>query len=396
MKKEAENKKKTIAHVAWTFVEKTENWFYFQITNAQSFRHVVLSQKRINQEEFPFDSENTVILDSLGGIRSFLVKAIRRLFGSVAVRPFSQFVKAQQVDLIHGHFGTAAYSYALPLATQHSVPLVVTFYGIDISHFPKQEKWRRRYTEMFEKGTLFLAEGEFMQGTMIELGCPPEKIQVQRIGIDVAKFPFKVRTKADNQPVKFLFIGRFTEKKGLPILLDAFCKAVKQNPDMKLTIIGDASKSDDAEMAIKHHLLATVKANHIEEKVDFKGFIPYDKLEQEYYEHDILLAPSVVASSGDTEGGSPVSITEAASTGMPVVASRHCDIPGIVHHEKNGLLAAEGNVDEFADHMLALANNPHQWSEMGEYGTRLVNEKFNLEKQVKRLEELYRHTILNY
>lgn len=396
METKSEKTLKTIAHVAWAFVEKTENWFYFQITNAQSFNHVVLSQKRINHDEFPFDSANVITLESIGAFRNFAIKSIRRLFGSVLVRRFSEFTQSKNVNLIHGHFGTAAYSYALPLASKHNIPLVVTFYGIDISHFPKQEKWRKRYQELFNKGSLFLAEGEYMQKTMIQLGCPSEKTQVQRIGIDVSKFPYKARSKIIDQPTKFLFIGRFTEKKGLPILLEAFLITSKHNPDVKLTIIGDASKSNPSELAIKEHLMAVVNKNKLEGKVNFKGFIPYEDLENEYYKHDILLAPSIVASSGDTEGGAPVSITEACSTGMPVIASRHCDIPGIVHHGKNGFLAAEGNAQEFAQRMIEVAGNPDQWGDMGQYGTDLVNTKFNLEKQVKRLEELYQQTIVNY
>ncbi len=46
--------------------------------------------------------------------------------------------------------------------------------------------------------------------------------------------------------------------------------------------------------------------------------------------HHLFLSPSVTAPDGDSEGGAPVSIIEAAATGMPVVSTTHCDIPQAV------------------------------------------------------------------
>ena len=64
--------------------------------------------------------------------------------------------------------------------------------------------------------------------------------------------------------------------------------------------------------------------------------------------HDVFLAPSVTASNGDTEGGAPVAIIEMAASGMPIVSTRHCDIPSVVLDGVTGLLAAERDSEGLA------------------------------------------------
>lgn len=39
------------------------------------------------------------------------------------------------------------------------------------------------------------------------------------------------------------------------------------------------------------------------------------------------------------EGGAPIALLDAQATGLPVLSTRHCDIPFEVEHERTGLLA---------------------------------------------------------
>ncbi|MCS4101407.1 glycosyltransferase involved in cell wall biosynthesis [Salinibacter ruber] len=80
-------------------------------------------------------------------------------------------------------------------------------------------------------------------------------------------------------------------------------------------------------------------------------------MKQAYLEHHVLLTPSVEASDGNNEGGAPVTLIEAAATGMPIVSSWHCDIPDVLHHKKTGLLAEE-DTEQIAGHLERLWENP--------------------------------------
>ncbi|NIP81231.1 MAG: glycosyltransferase, partial [Gemmatimonadetes bacterium] len=54
------------------------------------------------------------------------------------------------------------------------------------------------------------------------------------------------------------------------------------------------------------------------------------------------------AANGDGEGGAPTTLLEAQAVGLPVVASRHADIPWVVAPEA-GLLAPEEDPEALAE-----------------------------------------------
>jgi colanic acid/amylovoran biosynthesis glycosyltransferase len=78
------------------------------------------------------------------------------------------------------------------------------------------------------------------------------------------------------------------------------------------------------------------------------------------------------------------------ATGMPVVSTRHCDIPSIVSHGETGLLAKEGDADELAGHLIHLADHPENWMRLGAAGRSYVEREHDSRKQAAKLAELYR------
>ena len=102
--------------------------------------------------------------------------------------------------------------------------------------------------------------------------------------------------------------------------------------------------------------------------MNWVGFQPYSVFQKLLLEHHIFLSPSVTARDGDSEGGAPVSIIEAAATGMPVVASTHADIPEVVVDGESALLSPERDVDALAQNLERLVTEPHVWEPMGRRG----------------------------
>ncbi|HEX6179087.1 MAG TPA: glycosyltransferase [Thermoanaerobaculia bacterium] len=84
----------------------------------------------------------------------------------------------------------------------------------------------------------------------------------------------------------------------------------------------------------------------MESRVHFAGFVTHDEFLGLLPEHHLFIQPSITASDGDSEGGHPVALTQAAASGMPIIATRHDDIPEIVADRVNGWLVSERNVDE--------------------------------------------------
>lgn len=89
---------------------------------------------------------------------------------------------------------------------------------------------------------------------------------------------------------------------------------------------------------------------------------------------------SITAHDGDSEG-SPVAIMEAQAAGVPVISTRHSDIPTIVIHHKTGFLVEEGDIEGMARHMAFVLENPDAARQMG----RLAKEHM-LRKYPKRSE----------
>ena len=100
-------------------------------------------------------------------------------------------------------------------------------------------------------------------------------------------------------------------------------------------------KGKAREEAEKLRIMAVVDQYNLRPHIRFLGYRPYRDVISELYEHDVFVSPSVTSSDGDTEGGAPVTIIEAAAAGMPVMSSTHCDIPFVLGEENNRYLVPE-------------------------------------------------------
>jgi len=132
-----------------------------------------------------------------------------------------------------------------------------------------------------------------------------------------------------------LFVGRLVEKKGVFDLIEAFKQLpAEQLENTALWIIGDGTDRERLE-----RLAGTLNINS---RVCFFGRITNDELPAYYAAADIFVAPSIVDSSGDTEGQGVV-IIEAMASGVPVVACKVGGIPDVITHEQTGLLVEPQN-----------------------------------------------------
>jgi len=123
------------------------------------------------------------------------------------------------------------------------------------------------------------------------------------------------------------------------------------------------------------------------------GFQPHEVFWREAYANHVFLSPSITGHDGDTEGGAPVAIIELAASGMPIVSSRHCDIPEIVLDGRTGWLAGERDVDGLLDCLrLCLAAAPG-WDGILAAGRRRIETEYDAAIQGRRLAEIYRQLV---
>lgn len=302
-------------------------------------------------------------------------------------------MREQNANLIHAHFGRAGY-YALPLVRRLGIPLITSFYGYDLSEYPKTYPiWRDYYKQLFEVGTYFLAEGNYMRQTMIDLGCPPEKALLQRLGVDLSKVEFRPRTWQPGTPLNVLQVAHVREKKGIPDSIRAFALLHRAFPEARFTLIGDINSKPA--QPIMENLRAIIEREQVQDAVRFIDKVPYETYIQILRDAHIFLHPSVIAENGDSEGGAPVSIIEASASGMMVVSTTHCDIPEVIEHGVSGLLAPEHDPEQLAEHLLTLARNPESWERMAQAGRKRIETYYDLKQQIASLENIYRRTLKN-
>lgn len=357
----------------------TENWIYGQIKSLRKYKPLVYCHDIINAAAF-----------TAARIRSagFLGKVWNKAFKFQPAFVF--FLLKDKPDIVHCHFGPSGYFF-LPLKRIFRLPLITAFYGNDLSELPRQSRrWRKRYGKLFRDGDCFLVEGPHMKQVLADLGCPAEKIIIQHIGVDLEKIKFVPRCVKTGDPIKVLISARFRQKKGIPCAVEAFGRLINKRPslNMRLTVIGDSGK-DAGSIAEKTKILAKIDEYHLKDRITLSGYQPYCSFLEELYRHHIFISASMVAASGDMEGGAPVSIIEASASGMPVISTRHCDIPQVIIDQETGYLVAEGDSCGLAEKLELLADNVDLWPEMGLKARRHIEGKYDMAKQARRLEEIY-------
>jgi colanic acid/amylovoran biosynthesis glycosyltransferase len=287
------------------------------------------------------------------------------------------------VGVIHAHFSHVGYQY-LPLSISLEIPLITTFYGFDVSIHDVLRRKQSEYTQLFEEGAYFLVEGPHMRDKLISLGCPKEKISIQRIAIDLDQYQYRARSWDKKRPIRVLFVGRFTEKKGLEYALRALAQLRRDYP-LQFRIIGAGP--------LETNLHSLADDLGFENEIIWLRMRPHKKVIEELQSSDILIQPSVAARNGDSEGGAPTIILEAQACGVPVISTNHADIPYVTCPNESALLSPERDTNSLANNIRYLFDNSDLCSQMGRKGREHVEEFHDVGNEVLALEDLYKKLI---
>ena len=166
--------------------------------------------------------------------------------------------------------------------------------------------------------------------------------------------------------------GRLEPQKAPQLLVEAFGRAVRVNPNALLIIAGDGELRPVVE--------AKINALGLEDRVRLLGFrddIP-----------DLLRMADIFAFSSLWEAMGRAMV-DAMLLGKPVVAPAIYGIPEIVHHQETGLLYEVGNVDQLAAHLIHLLQHPEEGKRLGENARQLTRKLFDVNLMVAQIEEIY-------
>ena len=131
---------------------------------------------------------------------------------------------AGDFDVIQCHFGALGLKAALLRELGALTGKIVTaFHGEDITNYPRQFRGNV-YAPLFEHGDLFLPISARWNSELIALGCPPSRIRVHRMGVDLRHFPPLAPRSAVGRSdgrLRIITVARLVEKKGVGVAIRA-------------------------------------------------------------------------------------------------------------------------------------------------------------------------------
>ena len=392
---ESDEKKKekkalpVVAAYISTYLPSDMRHVFRQIVALQDFRAAVLARKRDNEVAFPIHKKWITMLPrpKSRAFRRWWFAKVKKTpipLTDREVRDALYALSKHDAKLLHVYFGNIA-TQLLPLlrATRH--PVVVSFHGADAGVDTQNPNYRAALEEVFVHAELVLARSEALLDNLRELGCPEEKLRLNRAGIPIGALRFVEREPPHaGGPWRFLQVCRLVEKKGLPVALRAFVKICGAVPEAEFHIAGGGP--------LREELGALAKELGVGDKVTFHGFLDMESLLELAHSSHVFLHPSQTAGDGNREGV-PNAMLEAMATGLPVVATRHGGIPEAVEEGVSGMLVDEGDVDGLAFAALQLIAEPDRYLAYSRAASAAVEREFSLIKTMEALEGYYREAI---
>ncbi len=394
MAAEEEDPKPLVASVCGTYLKKEMQSLYRQIVSLKRHRNLVLAERIENREMFPFDpviQMEKLVRPRLRGnfILRFWYKHVIKKWPpprpiNKEVKPYYPYdlvdlVKQHAPDVVHVYYGHKAVKY-LEMMRATGRPWVVSFHGVDVVKFIDEPGYAETLKEVFAEAQLVMARSGSLLERLEDLGCPKDKLRLNRTPIPLDGIEASGRTPPEDGRWRLVQACRLIAKKGIFTLLDALPKVIEVWPDLKYCLAGVGPDRERIE--------AMVNERGLEKNVEMLGWLDQDGLQAEYSRAHAFLHPSELTETNDQEGV-PNSMLEAMASGLPVVATYHGGIPEAVTDGEDGFLVPERSADELAAAILRLLGDGDTLARMSGRAAQSVRENFGFDEQIANLESIY-------
>ena len=206
-----------------------------------------------------------------------------------------------------------------------------------------EAKHRRKDLELAEADCIVVAS-RFTQRSLASCPEPPRRIEVVPYGATPAVARAHVAAHDRSRPLRALFVGHLSQRKGLADLHEAI-ESVRGL--VALTLIGPR---------------ATVDCPALDRVIEAHRWIPrvpHARVLDLMTEYDVLVLPSLVEGFG-------LVITEALSRGLPVITTPHTGGPDLMTDGREGFIVPIRSPDAIADRLTRLAEDRDLLAAMAE------------------------------
>ena len=310
--------------------------------------------------------------------RSWLHRMMPACFVLAGMVAIWRLCRRRRYEVVHVHWPLPLALFGWAAQRARPARLVTTFYGVEL-------RWVKTALP-FLKGFLAWAARRSDRVVAISSYTADQLRELVDVPIEVIPYTVSLPEPAGRidrgprrAPFTVLFVGRLVERKGVSYLIDAV-SLLSPQLGARLVIVGDGPERIRIEEQVLH--------GGLEGRVEVRGLIPRDALQQAYAAADVFVLPAIVDGRGDTEGLGVV-LLEAMNHKVPVVASAVGGIPDIVEDGKTGLLVPHKDPAALASALRELASNPELAARLGEAGYRRLHQQFSWTAIVTRWEHVY-------
>lgn len=294
------------------------------------------------------------------------------------VRRLARVLAENDIDVVHTH-DHRTNLIAWLAARLRPTPLVATL------HQPLRRHWWLRHFEMLDEYVVhrfdrILPVAEMIRGELVgkHPRLAPRTTAVLN-GVDLQRFvgPLdrqRVRRELGIGPeqVLCLTIGRLSDDKGIPYLLECASLVKRHSDSVRFMIAGRGP--------LEAKLVGMSRDLGLAGTVRFLGFredVP-----------DLLSAADMLVVASTSEG-CPIVILEAMAAGCPTICTRVGGSPELITDGRTGYVVEPRQADQLARAVLRLVEAPAERAEMGERARKLAFERFTIERMVRDFENVY-------
>jgi glycosyltransferase involved in cell wall biosynthesis len=216
----------------------------------------------------------------------------------------------------------------------------------------------------------FISPSRYLADRFVANGLPADRVRVIRNGIDLGRYRASGRRDAAAD-FTIGYIGQLIGHKGIAILLEAL---TFMSDNTRLTIVGDGEQA--AYLKDLSHRL------DVQGRVEFMGKVDNRHIATIHERLDVVVVPSIWPEN------SPVVITEAMASGIPVVASDIGGIPELVEDGVTGFLVPPRDARALAERVEYLRRRPDERRRMSAQAVERI-QSHALRSQVDRIVEVY-------
>lgn len=335
--------------------------------------------KRGNQVIFVVGNEEPLLtkIKSIKGVKIILLSSLKREISPIsdvkAIFELRRLITHEHPDILHLHSskaGTIGRLACIGLRSRTKVIFTVHGWAFTDGVPSAFKRYVYRLIEKYVSSltTLFICVSEYDKKIGLRDGVLTDKSNVVVIHNGSYKPQRTDVNLSIHNPLRLVMVARFSEQKNQKMLINTMSKIDKGL--WKLTFVGDGS-------TLTQYKKLVSKLN-LSSNINFVGF--KDDVSPYLIENDVYILTSFYE-------GLPISIIEAMSYGLPIIASNVGGNSELVKNNINGYLVQSQS--DLEKSILKLIKNPANVRSMGKNSLEMFNNYFTLDHNLRSINAVY-------